>query len=169
MSTSRGVPCTLFRKKPQEEWHQYQASACSLSISGIGLTVRSSQDSSLLLDIPYPVIKKCDKLKNLVIRFTMTSNKSLQIADGGQDCFYALQFKKPVDMTELERVLKQKGIKLQVLDTVDTKAASMADDVYPDVRNPEVQQYMLKLLFSSKFKELCSDVKQFLEAVEDRG
>ena len=156
MSTYR---CKFLRCNEQSEWVEH-IKICTVEISkGVGrfsLIVREGETSSLIADFPRASIRNVESLNSVVLRiYTQTGTR------------VALRFEEPVSLTAVFKILRDNEIIC-----ADATAPSCTDsgglnNIMPDLSDPVVQEFVLKLLFREDFKRFVEDLGDLLNGYNE--
>lgn len=147
MSTYR---CKFLRCNEQGEWVEHMK-PCIVEISkGDGrfsLIIREGDSSSLIADFPKASFRNAESLSSVVLRIYSLSGTRV-----------ALRFEEPASMTAIFKILIDNEIPCS-----DKVAPSNTDscnvaNIMPDLGDPIIQEYILKLLFREDFKRFVEDL-----------
>ena len=138
------------RCSEQGEWVEH-IKHCVIEIStGVGrfsLIIRESDSSSLVADFPRASIRNVESLSSIVLRIYSISGIRV-----------ALRFEEPASLIAIFKILVENEIPC-----ADKLAPSNADgcnitNIMPDLSDPIIQEFVLKLLFREDFKRFVADL-----------
>ena len=151
MSTYR---CKFLRCNELGEWVEH-IKLCVTEIStGIGrfsLIIREGDNSSLVADFPRASIRNVESLSSIVLRIYSLSGTRV-----------ALRFEEPASLKAIFKILAENEIPC-----ADKLAPSNTDscnitNIMPDLSDPIIQEFILKLLFREDFKRFVADLGDLL-------
>ena len=144
--------CTFLRYSPEQNTWLQNAKKCSCDVSNGGITIRDIE-GSLVCDLPRASIKTVESMNSIVAR--INSNTSVRIA---------LKFDTPASLQSTFRNLRE--IEIPCTDVSAPSSATSATSM-PDLSDPNVQEFVLQLLFREDFAEFCADLNQLFECLAD--
>ena len=151
--------CKFLRCNEQSEWVEH-IKFCTIEISkGIGrfsLIVREGETSSLIADFPKASIRSAESLSSVVLRiYSQTGTR------------VALRFEEPNSLKAVIKILAENEVVC-----TDKVSPSNHDDgsisnIMPDLSDPVVQEFILKLLFREDFKVFVEDLGDLIGCYGD--
>ena len=144
----------LLRENDRGDWVELQKDAV-VQVSTGGVIIRESISNSLLGDFPNETIENIEKLSDLLITLESEGRKiGLLFLEAKEvDCFFIQAKNCNFQCHEKEIISKQFQFQQRGLQI-------------PQLENPQVQEYVLKLLFSDEFKDFVGDLKDLLNSMK---
>ena len=151
--------CKFLRCNEQSEWVEH-IKICTVEISkGIGrfsLIVREGETSSLIADFPRASIRNVESLNSVVLRiYTQTGTR------------VALRFEEPVSLTAVFKILRDNEIVCADATAPSSNDSGGLNNIMPDLSDPVVQEFVLKLLFREDFKRFVEDLGDLLNGYNE--
>ena len=146
--------CKFLRCNEQSEWVEH-STFCTVEISkGVGrfsLIVRDGETSSLIADFPRASIRNVESLSSVVLRiYSQTGTR------------VALKFDEPLSLTALFKIIGDNEIICADATAPSKPDSSGMNNIMPDLSDPVVQEFVLKLLFREDFKQFVEDLGDLL-------
>ena len=147
------VKCVLLRCNEQNIWVQRTPLSMveirtTEEANSLSMTIRDAITSALIGDFPRNSLIKVEVLSSVIIRLHTQSGTQI-----------GLQFEEP---NILQSVLKlMKSSDLNCID-IDSSGSTASRGLMPDLSDPIVQEYVIKLLFRSDFAKFVKDLKELI-------
>jgi len=139
----------LLRCSRHGEWVELRKEAVAL-VNASGLVVRENVSNSLLADFPFSSVHKLEKISSTMIIINTHNDKT---AFRFPSVHEATQFY--VDCVALKWPIQ------------DSTLQNRRDEQFqiPQLDNPAVQEFVIKLLFCDEFKSFASDLRGLLNGM----
>ena len=148
----------LIRVNSSGEWVQLQRSVLVHAYAG-GLVIRDRVSNTLLGDFPANAITKITKLNDCLVAIESDGKMvALQFSSlNGTNAFFlhVTSLRLPTHTTPTDATAK-------VDDSMDSRIK------LPNLEDPLVQEYVLKLLFSDEFKGFVKELKVVLSNMDEQ-
>ena len=147
----------LLRCNKSEEWVALKRPVL-VQVTESGVVVREQHTNTLLGDFPAPTIQKIEKLTDILIIIDFEGEKIALKFQDRTTAAYFMKLSNNFQQPTCDRVVSSDSAKIF--------AADSPEFIMPQVADPIVQEFMLKLLFSEDFKDLVNDLKNVLKSME---
>jgi hypothetical protein len=118
-----------------------------------GVSIRENLHGTLLCDIPPRAIQSVVVVSEKLIRF-LTSAGNVKLA---------VNFEHHNSLAKLLELYDANSIQYTMM---QSSGASARYGIFPDCNDPRVQEFMLRLLFSSGMENFVSDIEEWLRKLE---
>lgn len=147
-----GHSVRILRCNRHGDWVELRKEAVA-QVTASGLVVRENVSNSLLADFPFSSVQKLEKITNTMITVNTLSDKTAFLFP---NCSGATNFY--VDCASLKWPIQ------------DCTLQKGQDDQFhiPQLENPAVQEFVVKLLFSDEFKLFVLDLKGLLNGMNQQ-
>jgi hypothetical protein len=146
--------CKFLRCNEQLDWVEHIRS-CTVEISkGVGrfsLIVRESETGSLIADFLRASIRNVESLSSVVLRIYSQSGTRV-----------ALRFEEPTSLMAVFKILRENEIICSDTTAPSNTENNGVNNIMPDLSDPIVQEFVLKLLFREDFKSFVEDLGDLL-------
>lgn len=163
MTSNTGIPVTFY-KCDGAVWSQLDYSV-NMYCHEYSLSLRDTTSFTLLFDFPFQSISKCEYLKNEnIVKFTIKSSDTATSMN--REDQYATKIDDEKVIEEYLKFLANHGVAYQCID-VQTADDENFEMFFPNMNNPEFEEYILRLLFNGRFREFARDMSDFVLNIED--
>ncbi len=142
---NNNLDCKLLRINEFGEWCQCQ-SLSKVSVNNGNIVLRESKTNILQCDIPYSSIKGVEIVTQLIFKFDIVGSN-----------YIAIKFENINGFKKFKSDLL-----LNKINVIEAELINNQLEI-PDLNDPRVQEYVLKLLFSENFDSFVSDIECLLE------
>lgn len=122
-------------------------------VTATGLVVRENVSNSLLADFPFSSVQKLEKISSTMIIINTQSDKT------------AFRFPNVHEATQF--YVNCAALKWPIHDVILQNGRDERFQI-PQLENPAVQEFVIKLLFSDEFKSFVSDLKGLLNGMNQQ-
>lgn len=151
--------CKFLRCNEQSEWVEH-IQFCTVEVSkGVGkfsLIVRDVETCSLIADFPKASIRSIESLSSVVLRIYSQSGTRV-----------ALRFEEPISLRAVTKVLADNEVVCVDVSAPSNPESSGVSNIMPDLGDPVVQEFVLKLLFREDFKRFVEDLSDLLNGCSE--
>lgn len=138
-------------------WLQYSNEALRLIVSDLSLTLREIGSGSIILDIPYNSLIHFNTPSRTLVKLLIKAS-SLSLNPQA----FALSFDSHIELQALVSQLET----FKVL-RIENKDNLNIDEIFPNLNDPEVSEYIIQLLFNDDFQTFVNKLEEFLINKQD--
>ena len=142
--------CTMLRLNEKMEWMEMMTESFVHLSSGL-ISLRDISTYALQADLPLNTIEKVETITHANLVRIQTKNHN----------HLALKFKDTINLNEFENGMKEAHIDFS--EVIRDNSTEL-----PDLLQPVVQEYVLRLLFSDTFSEFVDDLEKLINSFERR-
>jgi len=151
--------CKLIRRLHSSgEWAEFQGFVTVTIQSGIGLTFRDAENSSILCDLPKPTINSIELVReNKIFKIELKKDSS--------DVLSCVAFKvdEAVSIDDCVTILQENDFHLnKIAPMAYSKKRANSLGLLPDINNPNTQQLIMQLLLRDDFHVFVQELGEFL-------
>ena len=144
--------CNILRMNEiNNEWMELSSDSVITISTGL-IVVRDMTTRSLQIDLPASSVERTEFIDHVNL---------IKITTKTRDVPMGLSLKNLASLTMLKESMTTHGIKHS--DIVRENSLEM-----PNLSHPQVQEYVLKLMFSDDFSDFVDDLQHLLEAFDNR-
>jgi hypothetical protein len=153
-------PCSLYKQQQNLTWVEY-SKPTSLQISPYGLSIREANKHALIGDFPYNSIVKAEIFaQQMICRLHLRAGAS-EASD-----VYGVRFHESNHLTSLMEEFSKHSIVCQQISSLDDSSLPFHSS-FPNLIDPDVNDYVIQLLFNDDYQLFVRSVRDFLSALDE--
>ena len=146
----RRLVCTMLRLNDKMEWMELTTESLACLSSGL-ISLRDISTYALQADLPMNTIQKIETISHANLVRIQTKNHNI----------LALKFKDAINMSGFKCGMEE--VNIEYSEVIRNNTTEL-----PDLLQPAVQEYVLRLLFSDTFSEFVDDLENLINSFERR-